>query len=138
MKTAMDKKKELKNEYKSNHRPMGIFQIRNIANDKVFIGSSTDIPGILNRHQFALKAGVHTNKRLQAEWNEFGEDKFIFEVLDEIQPVDSPEYDARKDLVFFEDLWLERLEPYGERGYNEKKKSKEERLRMISANRLKE
>jgi len=117
---------------------MGIYQIRNMVNDKVFIGSSSDLTGILNRHQFTLKAGIHTNKKLQAEWDEFGEEKFIFEVLDEIQPVDNPDYDARKDLVFFEDLWLERLQPYGMRGYNEKKKSKEERLRMISANRLRE
>jgi hypothetical protein len=33
-----------------------------------------------------------------------------------------------------EDLWLEKLEPYGEKGYNERKLSREERLRMIAAN----
>jgi hypothetical protein len=40
-------------------------------------------------------------------------------------------------LEVLEDLWLEKLEPYGERGYNERKKTSEERLRMIAANRLK-
>ena len=34
-----------------------------------------------------------------------------------------------------EEMWLEKLEPYGERGYNEKKLTREERLRKIAANR---
>ncbi|HEY6400112.1 MAG TPA: hypothetical protein VI479_01805 [Blastocatellia bacterium] len=33
-----DRKNELKREYKLNHRPMGVYQIRNIANEKVLIG----------------------------------------------------------------------------------------------------
>lgn len=134
----MDKKKELKDEYKQNPRPMGVYQIRNLVNDKVFIGISQDIPGILNRHEFSLKSGIHTNKKLQEEWNEFGSDNFVFEILDEIMPVDNPNYDVKADLKYFEQLWLEKLQPYDERGYNEKKKTREERLKMIAENRLKE
>ena len=33
------------------------------------------------------------------------------------------------------DLWLEKLEPYDLKGYNVRKKTREERLRMIAANR---
>jgi group I intron endonuclease len=131
-----DRKKELKEEYKQNHRAMGVYQIRNLVNEKVFIGVSLDMQGVLNRHQFSLKMGNHRNKKLQEEWNEYGSENFVFETLDEIQPVNNPDYDARADLIFFEDMWLEKLQPYGERGYNEKKKTKEERLRMIAENRL--
>lgn len=131
-----NRKKELIQDYKQSHRPMGVYQIRNIVNDKALIGVSLNLPGILNREQFALKAGVHMNKKLQAEWNEFGSENFVFEVLDELQPVDSPDYDARKDLEYFEDMWLEKLQPYDERGYNERKKTRAERLRMIANNRL--
>lgn len=128
-------KKELKKEYQQNHTPMGVFQIRNLVNDKVFVGSSLNLPGIINRHKFALGMGGHQNKALQAEWKEFGADNFVFEILDELTPVSDPQHDYREDLKQLEDLWLEKLEPYGERGYNEKKKNSEERLRMIAEKR---
>jgi group I intron endonuclease len=130
-------KKELKREYKEALRPMGVFQIRNSVNEKVFVGSSLNLDGIFNRHEFQLKMNGHPNKSLQADWNEFGGESFAFEVLEEVFPRENPGYDYKSDLEVLEDLWLEKLEPYGERGYNERKKTSEERLRMIAANRLK-
>ena len=132
------KKKELKKEYQQNQPAMGVWQIRNILNDKVLIGTALNLPGILNRHQFALKMGAHQNKTLQAEWNEFGSENFAFEILDELAPTGEPGYDYRTDLAFLEELWLEKLQPYGERGYNEKKKGKEEKLRLIAQRRARE
>jgi len=129
------KKEELKREYKQNHPPMGIYQIRNLTNEKIFVGSSLNLPGIFNRDKFALQMGGHSNKALQVEWNEFGSDNFAFEILDEIEAKEAPGYDYRKDLAFLEELWLEKLHPYDERGYNKKKKSQEEKLRQIEANR---
>ena len=128
-------KKDLKREYKENPRPMGVFQIRNLTNEKVFVGSSLNLDGIFNRHKFALNAGSHQNKALQADWNEFGAENFAFEILEEVFPRENPGYDYKSDLEVLEDLWLEKLEPYGEKGYNERKKTREERLRMIAANR---
>lgn len=129
-------KKELKREYKLNHRPMGVYQIRNIANEKVFIGAALDLPGIFNRHKFQLKMGNHPDRALQAEWNEFGSESFVFEVLDEMTATNGVDYDYRADLVALEELWLEKLQPYDERGYNEKKKGKDVRLREIAKRRL--
>jgi len=122
-------------EYKLSHRPMGVFQIRNTTNDKVFVDSSTNVPGKINRHTFALKAGLHASKPLQADWNDLGELAFEFETLEPVEPRDDPKYDYTGDLQVLEGLWLEKLEPYGEKGYNERKLTREERLRMIAANR---
>jgi hypothetical protein len=130
--SAMNKKEAIQN-YKLNPPAMGVFQIRNLTNEKVFIGSSMNLKGIFNRHEFALKAGGHTNKALQKDWNELGSENFAFEVLEELEPRE--DLDDKTELTFLEDLWLEKLEPYGERGYNERKKTREERLRMIAANR---
>jgi hypothetical protein len=130
-------KKELRNEYKQTHTPMGIYQIRNLANDKVFVGSALNLPGILNSNKIQLKAGTHHNKKLQADWNEFGSESFVFEALDELAASAGSDVDYRAELAFLEDLWLEKLAPYGERGYNEKKKGREEKLRQIMQNRLK-
>jgi hypothetical protein len=133
------KNRELKKEYKQTHRPMGVFQIRIIVNEKVLVGVARDLPGILNRHRFELKTGGPPNKSLQEEWNRFGEDNFAFEILDELQPGVEPGHDHRPDLLFLEDLWLEKLMPYGERGYNDKKEEQIEsgaRGRAIPAGRI--
>src|SRR6266498_2496458 len=102
---------------------MGVYQIRNIVNEKVLIGASLDLPGILNRHKFQLKMGNHPNGALQAEWNEFGSESFAFEILDEITPKEGRDY--REEMAFLEELWLEKSQPYGDRGYNEKKKRRD-------------
>ena len=131
-----DNKKELKREYKENQRPMGVYQIRNMVNGKVLIGSSPDLPGIFNRHKIALSAGLHDNKQLQADWHEYSAEQFAFETLDELSATEGPAHNYRDDLTFLEDLWLEKLEPYGPRGYNQRKKSREEKLKQITQNRL--
>ncbi len=128
--------KALKKEYQQGHTPMGVFQIRNLVNEKVFVGSALNLPGIFNRHRLELRMGSHRNKPLQTEWSEFGADKFAFEILDELTPVSDPQHNYREDLLHLEDLWLEKLQPYGEQGYNEPKKTREQRLHMIAENRM--
>jgi group I intron endonuclease len=124
-------KRDSKREYKETTQPMGVFQIRNLTNGKVWIGSSLNLEAIFNRHRFALGAGSHQNKALQADWKIFGADQFAFEVLEELEPRQNA--DRRSELAALENLWLEKEEPYGERGYNERKLTREERLRMIAA-----
>lgn len=126
-------KRIAKLEYKHSHHLMGVFQIRNTVNEKLLVASSINIPGKINRIRFQLNANSHPSKRLQAEWNEFGESAFEFETLEPVNPRDDPNYDHAADVEFLEDLWLERLEPYGDKGYNERKKTREDRLRMIAS-----
>ena len=116
---------------------MGVFQIRNLVNEKVFVGSTLNLDGVFNKNKFQLDAGIHPSKTLQADWNELGSENFAFEILEEVFPRENPDYDYQADLTFLEDLWLEQLQPFNEKGYNERKKTREERLRMIAANRLK-
>jgi len=128
-------KKDLKREYLETKIPMGVYQIRNLTNDKVFIGSSLNLSGIFNRYKFALVAGNHPNKALQADWNELGADNFAFEILEELES--RANLDDKTELAVLEDLWLEKLAPYGEQGYNERKLTREERLRITAANKNK-
>jgi hypothetical protein len=130
----VDKKAAIR-EYKLSHRPMGIFQILNKVNGKVFVDSSNNVPGKINRHTFALNAGLHASKTLQSDWNKLGADAFKFETLEPVEPRDDQNYDYKADLDTLLELWLEKLEPYGDKGYNERKMTREERLRMIAANR---
>ena len=126
--------RRLKQEYMETKRPLGIFLIRNTTNNKVYLGSGLDIQGIINRHKFALSMGGHQSKELRKDWNALGADKFEFEIVDQMEPRDEPGFDARRELQFMEEMWLEKLEPYDERGYNERKLSREERIKRISEN----
>jgi len=125
-----ENQKQLKKEYQQSVRAMGVFLIRNNLSDKVFLGSSPNLHGILNRHKFQLEMGNHPNKALQADWNELGSDSFAFEIVDELAPRE--EVDYRAELAFLEDLWLEKLQPFGDRGYNMPKLSRAEKLQRIS------
>jgi hypothetical protein len=107
---------ELRRRYKEEGRPMGIFAVRNRASGKVLLGASQNLPGALNAARFQLRLGSHRNRELQADWNALGEDAFAFEVLDELER--SPDRDAAEELKVLERLWMERLQPYGDRGYH--------------------
>lgn len=110
---------------------MGVFLIRNIANDKVFVGAGLNLPGTMNRHRFQLGSGRHANQQLQADWNELGSSSFAFEIVDQLQP--RPGGNDRADLESLLDLWIERLRPFGEAGYNERKLTRAELLGQIAA-----
>ena len=47
-------RKALVRDYKENRRPMGVFRVLNTANGKSLIGTSVDLPGMLNRQRFQL------------------------------------------------------------------------------------
>lgn len=59
----------------------GVYQIRNIKNNKVYVASTPNLKS-LNGKKSMLRSGVHRNRQLQEEWNRFGEDAFVFEVLE--------------------------------------------------------
>jgi hypothetical protein len=126
-----EEQKQLKRNYQDNPPPMGVFLIRNNLSDKVFLGAGLDVHGLINRYKFQLKHGSHPNKLLQADWNELGSNNFAFEIVDELKPPNDPAFDSRAELVVLENLWLEKLQPFGERGYNEPKLSRAERLRRM-------
>ena len=114
---------------------MGVFQIRNTASGKIFVGSTLDLTAMFNRIRFQLYAGAHPNKELERDWKNLGTGKFAFEILEEVFPREDLSYDYTADLETLEDLWLEKLQPYGKKGYNEPKKTREERLQVIASNR---
>ena len=114
----MKSRKDIHREYKERIKPSGIYQVKNIANGKVLLCSSLNLEGSLNRHKFMLKIGSHTNKALQKEWNELGPNQFLFEILEEVQRKDDSNFNLKDELTLLEMIWLEKLQPFDERGYN--------------------
>lgn len=114
----MQSRKEMIRNYKERRKPAGVFQIKNIANGKVLLGSSLNLEGPLNSHRFMLTTGSHRNKALQNEWNAYGEKNFVFEILETVKVTDDPNFNLNDELTLLEEIWLERLQPFGEKGYN--------------------
>jgi hypothetical protein len=67
-----------------------------------------------------MEAGLHPNRTLQSDWNELGPSAFEFEILEALKPPEQPDSGLRNDLSVLEQLWLDKTEPYGNRGYNVK------------------
>lgn len=105
----MKTKKELKEEYKQMKIPMGVFQIKNIKNNKVLIDHSIDMESKWNRHKMELKFGNHRNRSLQKEWNEYGEENFVFEVLSELKSKEEENMNYNKELKTLQNLVIEEL-----------------------------
>ena len=109
---------ETKRLYKQNISEMGVYQIKNRVNGKIYIDSSKNIEGTRNSRLFQLKIGkIVFSHGMQKELNEFGAENFEFSVLDVL---DKPESEDNIDrlLTVLELHWLEKLQPFGELGYN--------------------
>jgi len=104
-------------EYKETTLPAGIFQVRNTARGRSLVGSSVNLPGMLNRQRFQLENGSHPDAELQADWKELGPSAFEFEVLDRLEPGDDPARDPTEDLGVLKAMWIERLTASGETLY---------------------
>lgn len=117
-KKKMKSYKDLKREYKERAKPAGVFQVKNIVNGKMLLGSSLNLEGPLNSHKFMLTMGNHRNPALQKEWNEYGPEKFVFEILEVVKVKDDPNFNLNDELELLEQIWIEKLQPVGEKGYN--------------------
>jgi hypothetical protein len=113
--------KSVKQKYKEMQPQMGIFQLRNLRNGKVLVGSSRNLPGSINSLTFQLKHGLCRIEELQRDYTGLGAEQFDFSILDTLPPRDPPGYDPGEDLKELEKLWLDKLQPYGEKGYHKNK-----------------
>jgi hypothetical protein len=115
--TTMDRKLELKRQYKETKIEVGVYQIRNTKNEKILIESTPNLKTI-NGKLFGLERGSHTNKLLQSEIKEFGGEAFVIEVLEILDIPEDGYFDTKDALKKLKQKWLDKLQPYGERGYN--------------------
>ena len=62
---------------------IGIYRIKNLVNNKCYYGSSKQIEKRFTRHRKELKNNIHINCILQRAWDKYGEDNFLFEIIEE-------------------------------------------------------
>lgn len=104
-----------------------IYKIVNLKNNKIYIGSAVNFRRRVLEHHRGLRNNKHHSIALQRAWNKYGEENFIWEVLEIIDMVEN--------LLIREQFYIDVLIPH----YNTSKtagstlgvkKSKEQRAAM--------
>lgn len=70
---------------------IGIYSIKNLINNKIYIGSSINITKRINQHFNNLKNNKHNNKHLQFSYNKYGIKNFSYEILEIFDNIDRNE-----------------------------------------------
>ncbi|TJY42934.1 GIY-YIG nuclease family protein [Cohnella pontilimi] len=110
------RRKELLEAYKQLKTYMGVIQITNKANGKIYIKSYPDLKNKWMSIQAQLDMGRFVNAELQKDWKDMGADVFVYEVLEQ-KAVDEVT-DMRWELKKILKPWFAKLQPYGDKGYN--------------------
>lgn len=105
-----------------------IYQIRCLVSGRVYVGSTKALKDRWKHHRSDLRAGKHTNFKLQAAWIKYGENSFVFEILEHC------EYHER---TAREEYWINERNSFKD-GYNCSNKgsgaSPETALKVAEAN----
>ena len=79
----------------------GIYIIRNLINNKRYIGSSTNLALRWQNHRCQLNKNNHRNSKLQNSWNKYGAEAFAFEIVETL-----PEFLSEKQVRGIEQFFL--------------------------------
>ncbi len=92
----------------------GIYCIKNLVNNKVYVGRAVDFKGRFYKHKWGLNKNISDSQYLQNAWNKYGEGNFEFILLEYVKDL--------KDLRNREQEWTDLLESADPKfGYNIRK-----------------
>lgn len=116
----MDKqrRKELQAQYKQRKIMMGVVQVTNTQNGKIYIAAYPDLNNQWATIQTRLDSGLFSSGALVRDWREHGPAAFTYAVLEQAEQSGEGPEELRRTLYFMEKKWLDELQPYGDRGYN--------------------
>jgi len=86
-----------------------IYQIKNIINNKAYIGNTNNFKRRKKEHIYHLNNSNHYNKYLQRLWDKYGKENFKFTIL---------ETTTLEKQYKLEQSYLNKLKPFNNKGYN--------------------
>lgn len=114
----VNERAEIKRIYKQSVPEMGVYQIRNKVSGKIYVERSKNLEGTRKSREFELRMGtIVFNRELQRDLKDLGAQSFEFTVLDVLarpEPADNID----RLLLALKLKWQEKLQPFGDRGYN--------------------
>lgn len=108
-----------------------VYRIMNVITGHFYIGSTKRLSKRYQKHKDMLKLGLHPSRKMQEEYNKYGSDAFVLEVL----LICNPAY-----VKYYEQQLLDELHPvfntcksaYSMKGVHQSKEWIEKRLKKIS------
>lgn len=101
-------KKALKELYKQTKPDMGLFTISFGPETQVYVGFAADLRGVINGTRARLVGGMHAGARLQADFDKYGAENMVIEVVERLAyDEDEGKTDYKEDLEVLQDMWLE-------------------------------
>jgi len=96
----------------------GIYCIKNLINNKIYIGSSINLKKRITTHKWLLNKNNHFNKYLQNSWNKYGGINFSFSIIKTLY--------VKNEVLLrrYEEYYIKNLKSlYNESGFNINKKT---------------
>lgn len=75
------------------------YKISNIKNGGFYIGITTDFEKRKKQHLHNLEGKMHPNYKMQKDYEEYGKDAFIFEVIDTFEGEEKEAYEKEFNLI---------------------------------------
>lgn len=82
---------------------MEIYKITNLITKDFYIGSAINFNNRKWSHISSLRKNKHKNQFIQNSWNKYGENVFIFEIIEIV--------DKKENLIIREQYWIDNLSP---------------------------
>lgn len=101
--------------YNRGMNSRGVYMIRNNKNRKIYVGSTSgSFKTRRSTHERKLRKETHENQYLQRAWNKYGEDTFVFLILEDM-PDATPE-----EIIEAEQWYLDNVKTHSHNagGYN--------------------
>ena len=98
----------------------GIYKFTNTLNQKIYIGSAKNLRKRFVQHISALRNNSHHSKHFQSAWNKYGEENFVYEVIEftEIDSLLEREQYYLDTLLFAQEYINKLSNKFLELGYN--------------------
>lgn len=105
-----DRRRQLREQYKSRRVTGGIYRIVNRENGRFYLRSTDDIQATRNWYDSCRRFGSCFLPPIQKDWNAFGMGVFALEELDLLEKGgDQTDAEFRGDLQALYELWDEKL-----------------------------
>lgn len=109
----MSGRKALLRAYKERKVEAGVYAVRCQASGEVWVGSTPDLYTRQSGVWFTLRLGSHREPSLQAAWNAYGADAFVFEPVETIDAEGLDAFGRASRLKDRRDHWVGTLNARG-------------------------
>jgi len=113
-------KKQITKDYKQQKQPAGVYAVHNKIDNKMYIGTSKNLPAVVRRFEFTLQMESFPYQELIDDYKKLGKDNFEIKILDELELKNETDKEIDNELNSLEELWIEKLKGDGVSFYNKK------------------